>query len=95
MAKGKKNIRTVVQKQFPEFPEVVDALGLDDLEKRLSQYAKEQDKVDQAKEADEALEQAKEQVKEYNAPYSEAKKALKLKMKYLIMLIGEKGGSTG
>lgn len=94
MAKGKKDIRVIVQKQFPEFPEVVDGLSVDELEKRLSQYAKEQESIQDAKEADEALEQAKEQVSEYSAPYNDAKKAVRLKMRYLIALIGDKGGST-
>lgn len=95
MAKNKKDIRVVVQKQFPEFPEVVDGLSVDELEKRLSQYAKEQETVEDAKDADEALQQAKDQVGEYSAPYKDAKKAIRLKMKYLIALIGDKGGSTG
>lgn len=95
MAKNKKDIRVTVQKLFPEFPEVVDSLSVDDLEKRLSQYAKEAENVQDAKEADEALEEAKNQVSEYSAPYSDAKKAIRLKMRYLIALIGDKGGSTG
>lgn len=95
MAGPKKDIRVIVQKKFPEFTEVVDALSVDDLEKRLSQYAKEQEAVEDAKEADEALAQAKLQVSEYSQPYSDAKKAIRFKTKYLIALIGDKGGSTG
>lgn len=94
MAKGKKDIRVKVQKEMPEFTEVVDALSVEELEKRLSQYAKESESVDDAKEADEGLEQAKAQVKEYSAPYSEAKKAIKLKMRYIIAQIGDKGGAV-
>lgn len=94
MSKPKKDIRTTVQKLFPEFPEVVDALSVDELERRLSGYAKEQVSVEDAKEADEALASAQDTVKEYKAPYSDAKKAIGLKMKYLVSLIGEKGGSV-
>lgn len=83
-----------VQKEMPEFTAVVDGLSVDELEKRLSQYAKEAEAIDDAKQGDEALQAAKEQVKEYSAPYNEGKKAIKLKMKYIIGLIGDKGGST-
>jgi len=94
MAKGKKDIRVQVQKEMPEFTEVIDTLSVDDLEKRLSTYAKESESVDDAKAADEGLELAKDQVKEYSAPYSDAKKAIKLKMRYIIAMIGDKGGAA-
>lgn len=94
MAK-EKNIRLTVQKQFPEFPEVVDGLSVDELEKRLATYTKEAEAVEQAKKRDGALNTAKDQVSEYSAPYKDAKKAINLKVKYIIQLIGEKGGDNG
>lgn len=94
MAK-EKNIRLTIQKQFPEFPEVVDGLSVDELEKRLSEYTKRNEATDAAKKRDGALNTAKDQVAEYSAPYKDAKKANNLKIKYIIQLIGEKGGDNG
>lgn len=94
MSRPKKDIRTIVQKQFPEFPEVVDGLSTEDLEKRISSYAKEAENVEDAKEADEALNEAKDQVAEFSAPYKDAKKAIRLKIRYLIQLLKEKGGDA-
>lgn len=94
MAKERKDVRTKAQKQIPDFVEVVDALGLDDLEKRLNTLAKQAEEVETAKDEDENLEEAKSVVRELNSPYTDAKKAIRLKTKYLIQLIGEKGGDT-
>lgn len=94
MAKAKKDIKAIVQKQFPEFPEVVDGLSLDDLEKRISTYAKEAENVNDAMDADEGLQGAKDQVAEYSAPYKDAKKAIRLKIRYLIQLVKDKGGNA-
>jgi hypothetical protein len=92
--KPKKDIKSIVQKQFPEFPEVVDGLSLEDLEKRISTYAKEAENIEDAKEADEGLAAAKDQVAELSAPYKDAKKAIRLKIRYLIQLVKDKGGNA-
>jgi len=94
-------MKTKVQKQFPDFVEMVDAMNVEALEDRLNIYAKEQEKVKKAKEADVDLKNAKELAKnakelasELAAPYNEAKKAIDLKTSYIISLIGEKGGDA-
>jgi hypothetical protein len=94
MSKPKKDVRLKAQKQIPDFVEVVDALDVDSLEKRLNTLAKQAEEVESAKENDEALEEAKEQVAEMSAPYRDAKKEIRLKTRYIIQLIGEKGGDT-
>jgi hypothetical protein len=94
MKKPKKDVRQKAQKQLPDFVEVVDALGVDELEKRLNTLAKQAEEVESAKEADEALEEAKQAVSELGAPYRDAKKDIRLKTRYIIQLIGEKGGDT-
>jgi hypothetical protein len=43
---------------------------------------------------DEELEKTAALLKELKAPYNETKKAIKLKMRYIVQLIGEKGGQT-
>jgi hypothetical protein len=94
MGRPKKDIRITVQKQFPEFPEVVDGLSIDELEKKISTYAKESETIEDAKEADEGLQEAKDQVAELSGPYKDAKKAVRLKIKYLIQLLKDKGGNA-
>jgi hypothetical protein len=87
-------MKTKVQKQFPDFAEMVDAMNVDALEDRLNIYAKELEKVKKAQEADVDLEKAKELVSDLSAPYRDAKKAIELKTSYIISLIGEKGGDA-
>lgn len=91
---AKKDIRTIIQKQFPEFIDAVDGLSTDEIEKRISGYAKESQNVDDAKDADEGLADAKAQVAELSAPYKDAKKAINLKIRYLIQLLKDKGGNA-
>lgn len=86
--------KTKVQKQFPDFVEMVDSMNVEALETRLNIYAKEAQKVKNAQEEDVDLKNAKDLVTELNAPYKDAKKALEMKMGYIITLIGEKGGDA-
>ena len=83
-----------IQRQFPDFVEMVDSMSVEQLEGRLNIYAKELEKVKIAKERDVALNSAKNLVSELSAPYNEAKKAIELKTSYIIMLIAEKGGDA-
>jgi hypothetical protein len=87
-------MKTKVQKQYPDFVDMVDSMTVDQLEDRLNIYAKEQEKVKKAKEADMDLKNAKELASELGAPYADAKKAIDLKTSYIISLIGEKGGDA-
>jgi hypothetical protein len=94
MAKPKKSIQERVQKEIPEFAEVVAGLSVAELEQRLASEAKNAERIEEAKENDQALEEAKNQVAEYSAPYRDAKKVVRLKSRYLISLIKEKGGEV-
>jgi hypothetical protein len=94
MSKPKKNVKDVVQKEYPEFAATVDGLSVADLEKKLSTYAKEQEKVIEAQERDVGLEDAKAKVSELSGPYNDAKKAIRIKMRYLIAIIRDKGGDA-
>ncbi len=69
------------------------ALSPGDLIGRLAHYAKEAEAVEDAKEADEELEQAKESAAQLAAPYRDAKKAIRLKSRYIISLLKEKGAA--
>lgn len=94
MPRPGKTIQEKVQSEFPEFVETVVGLTVDELNKRLSDYAKNRHEVQESKKVDADLEEAKAQVSEMSAPYNDALKAIELKSKYIISLIGEKGGAV-
>lgn len=87
-----KSIQEKVQGEYPEFVETVIGLTVEQLEKRLSDYAKNRNEVQEAKKADLELEAARQVASEMGAPYADALKAIELKSKYIISLIKEKGG---
>lgn len=94
MARTKKSVQTVVQEEFPEFASEVASLGEDLLNNRLATLAKALEESETAKENDEALEDAKELASELSAPYKDAKKAIRMKSKYVIALLKEKGADA-
>jgi hypothetical protein len=81
-----------IQEEMPEFAGEVAACSVDQLNARLAQLAKDAEVNEQAKEDDEDLEKAKAEASELGAPYRDAKKAIRLRSRYIIKLIGEKGG---
>ena len=104
MARQKKNVREKVEKQFPEFVQEVSSLGLPDLERRLSTCAKQMEEVQSVldcssedpahQKAVTAISSTKEVLKEMTGPFTDCKKALRLKTKYLIETIKDKGGEA-
>lgn len=86
-------MKTKAQKDYPEFTDSMDSLALKELESNMLILAKYREETEMAKKKDVALEKAKEEVKELQAPYNEALKALKVKMAYLGLLIQERKGS--
>ena len=91
MAKQKKGVKQTVEELYPDFTSEVGALSLDSLEKRLSNYAKRAEEIEEAKESDEELEKTKELLSELAAPYRDGKKEVRLKSRYIISLIKERG----
>lgn len=92
MPRESKTIQEKVQSEFPEFVESVMGLSIEQLEKRLSDYAKHRDEVEEAKKADQELQAAKEVASSMAAPYGDALKAINMKSKYIVALVKEKGG---
>lgn len=86
------NNKIKVQKALPHFADEVNGLKVEELNSRLVQLAKDMSATDDAKEADEGLQAAKESAKELGAPYREAKRDIRLKTTYIVELIKEKGG---
>lgn len=94
MARQKKTIQEVVQTEFPEFFSEVAGLSTDQLNNRLATLAKNLEESETAKEEDEELEEAKATATELGAPYRDAKKALRVKSKFIIGLLKEKGADA-
>jgi hypothetical protein len=93
MARQKKNVRETVEELYPDFTSEVGALTVDSLEKRLSSYAKRAEEIEEAKEGDEELERTRELLTELGAPYKDGKKEVRLKSRYIISLIKDRGGN--
>lgn len=94
MARQKKTVQEVAQAEFPEFVGEVSGLTADQLNNRLATLAKNLEESETAKEEDEELEEAKLTASELAAPYRDAKKALRVKSKYIIGLLKEKGADA-
>jgi hypothetical protein len=93
MAK-KKSFREIVEEQHQDWVSTVQGLSVEELDKMILRYAKYREEIKEAREKDEELNRVKELVKELGAPYRENLKINEQKTKYLIMLLGEKGGNT-
>lgn len=82
-----------LQKENPEFADEVNGLSVDALNAKLAQLAKDGEAVEDAKEADEELARIRDEAKLMADPYRDARKVLRLKSRYVINLIKEKGGT--
>ena len=76
-----------VRKDYPDFVKATEGLPLDALKKKLTTYAKYREETTLAQKNDKKLEAAKDTVKELNAPYNDALKALKAKMAFIYLLL--------
>lgn len=90
----KEAIKTKVEKDYPEFVDMLASANEESLQKNLYIYAKHREETELAKSEDEGLAMAKERVKDLSAPYSDAIKALKLKMAYINVMLEEKGSDS-
>jgi hypothetical protein len=89
-----KDVRSTVEKKYPEFVNEVAGMPLAELEKRLSTYAKQVERVNTDLEDNQKIASARELLSELLGPYRDTKKALRLKTKYVIELIKERGGDV-
>lgn len=89
----KKNIRDQVQEQLPDFAEECNALTADQINTRLAGLAQSTQEVEDAKEADEELEQAQAKASELGAPYRDSLKTIKLKTRYLLAIAKDRDQS--
>jgi hypothetical protein len=83
-------IKKKAQKDYPDFTDSVDGLGLEDLKKNMVIYSQYREDSELAKQKDEGLKEAKDNVKFLSGPYNDTIKALKTKLAYLNLLAREK-----
>jgi hypothetical protein len=74
-----------------EFKDAVAAMATEDINKKISDVAKNQEAVDEAKKADPQLAEAKEAVKVAGAGYKEATKMNRLRIQYAMRVLGDRG----
>ena len=80
-----------VLKSETGFIDTANSLSENELKKLILSCEANINKVEEAKANDQKLNDAKETVKEYTAPYSETKKLLTAKIKYSLYLLNERG----
>ena len=89
--KNKDKLMKKVEKDYPEFVSAVETLSGEDLERRILDYAKEQERIDEELDSNEVIKSIKENLKEIRAPFIDCKKAVKNKMRYLMALHEDRG----
>ncbi len=78
-----------------DFKDAVASMKEEDIRKKIAEVALNQAAMDQAMENDLDLQEKKEQLKVCTEPYSEARKANKLKIKYCRQILENQGKDTG
>jgi hypothetical protein len=91
--KEPQTLATKVQKEMPEFVSEVVGLDVQALKNRIAKLANDLEDSEQSMEDDEELKETKEAAKEMAAPYREFRTASRLKTRYLLSLVKEKGGN--
>lgn len=79
------------QTDYPEFCSEVETLSADELKARIVQLQRALEDSENHKDNNEDLKSARSEVSELSAPYRDVKTAVKLKTKYIIELLQEKG----
>lgn len=95
MSKQKKDWKQKLQEEYPDFVSSVDSLKSDDLNKRMLEYSKNmqeiEDTLENLTEEGSEVHGLRSEINEILGPSKDAKKAVKLKMKYINQLLKDKG----
>lgn len=95
MSKQKKDWKQKVQEEYPDFVSSVDSLKPDDLNKRMLEYSKNmqeiEDTLETLTEEGSEVSNLRSEINEILGPSKDAKKAVKLKVKYINQLLKDKG----
>ena len=91
--KAPKTFREKLDEEFPGFPDEVDAMNIQQLDNKISSLQKGLQDSEQHREQNQDLKDAKQEYDDLAGPYSDVRKAVKKKTKYLVGLVREKGGA--
>ena len=91
--KEKLTFEQKMQQEDPEFTSSVDGLNVAQLEARIANYQKELQDSEEHKAQNQPLKDAQAELKQLTGPYSDVRKAVKKKTRYLISTIRSKGGA--
>lgn len=86
-----KPIEQKIKEDHPEFFDACQTLTESDIDARLAQMAKDSEAVSEAAANDKELKETKDKASYLGAPYREAKNVLKLKLRYLVKLLKDRG----
>lgn len=86
-----KSLEQQVKEDLPEFAQEVASASTEQLDARLAQLAKDLETVNEAKEADDDLVEARDVAKGLAQPYRDAKKHIALKSRYIVGLLKDRG----
>jgi len=89
--KVQKSITEVIESEYKEFAAEVRNLSPVDLKNRIAGLQQALEESEAHKEQNEALNEARNQVSLLSGPYRDVKKAVKLKTKYLLELLANRG----
>lgn len=96
MAKGQgkqpKTFEQKVETDYPEFADTVRGLSVEELNVRISTYAKQLNEITESLKASEPIKAAREELNNMIAPFREGKKEASTKIRYIVGLIKSKGG---
>jgi uncharacterized small protein (DUF1192 family) len=92
--KEKISVEQKCQKEHPEFCGEVAGLSVEELNSRIAEITKGISEAEDKLKGNEEVESLRNALSEILGPLRDAKKAAKLKTKYIISLIKEKGGSV-
>jgi hypothetical protein len=93
MAKEKPSLEDIIRKTFPGYAEEIMGRNVDKLNAELAKLSKDNETNEEAKEDDEDYEKARAKASELGAPYRDAKKAIRLRTRFVISTIKDKGGA--
>lgn len=94
LTKKQDKLMEKVRNKQPEFAEEVDRMMVDQMEDRIVRYTADISEIEKSLENNIAYQALKEQLELFEAPVKESKRVLNDKIKFLVISIEQKGGST-
>ena len=90
-----KTVKDIFEDLDSDWKDAVATMSVDDINSRIAEVAKAEELNQRAKEDDLDLARLKEEVATAGAQYKEATKANKLKIKFAMRVLGDRGVDVG